>query len=155
MAMREPARIAITNRAQQLRERDSMVSERDLARRINFKLISEYVEQERALSINDPIILRYDDKEGREWYYLTRGGETFYDSDRHMRVWTEPEGAIIWCEENLGQTPRPTSEKGVETSPLSSRIEKRFESARPLDFAERIQLMIEVRHLETAPHNKE
>ena len=55
------------------------------------------------MSINDPIILRYDEK--KDWYYLTRGRETFYTESRIMRVWPHEEDAIHWSEEELGKTP--------------------------------------------------
>ena len=68
------------------------------------------------MSINDPITLEYDDREGRDWYYLSRGRETFYNDDRYMRVWEHPEDAIIWCEEQMNCTPEispnPTSKRG-------------------------------------------
>ena len=55
------------------------------------------------MSVTDPVVLEYSDR--HDHYFLSRGRETFYDADRYLRVWLEPEEAIIWSEEHLNETP--------------------------------------------------
>ena len=55
------------------------------------------------MSVTDPVVLEYSER--HDYYFLTRGPETFYDDDRYIRVWSTPEEAIIWCEESLDCTP--------------------------------------------------
>jgi hypothetical protein len=62
------------------------------------------------MSINDPIILRYNDK--KEYFYLTQGRETFYDQYNYMWVFDTEEEAAAWSEENIGKTPIKEYEQG-------------------------------------------
>ena len=62
------------------------------------------------MSVNDPILLKWDKK--HEFWYLTRGQETFYDEKRYMRVWLFEDDAIIWSKENLGKTPTKEMKQG-------------------------------------------
>ena len=64
----------------------------------NFDLISEYVEQVRAMSIDDPVIVEY--YKTRNSFILKRGRETFYDENDFMREWASREEALAWAREN-------------------------------------------------------
>ena len=55
------------------------------------------------MSITDPIMLCYNKK--RKTWFLRQGNETFYDKDRILREWKDPEDAKVWSEENLGVVP--------------------------------------------------
>lgn len=55
------------------------------------------------MTIYDPLVLRFNEK--HQYYYLTRGRETFYNPvSRALRTWENPEDAILWGEEALDET---------------------------------------------------
>lgn len=56
------------------------------------------------MSINDPIILRYNEKRGL--YYLTRGRETFYDYERYLIEFETQQEAIDFCYTELNELPK-------------------------------------------------
>ena len=55
------------------------------------------------MSINDPVLLIYDEK--RQAWRLQRGRETFYDRENYLITWDTPEEARKWCERELGVIP--------------------------------------------------
>ena len=56
------------------------------------------------MSINDPIVLEYNEKKG--YYYLTRGRETFYDYENYLITFETQEEAIEFSLTNLNELPK-------------------------------------------------
>ena len=69
------------------------------------------------MSVNDPIILRYNEKRGL--YYLTRGRETFYDYERYLIEFETQQEAIDFCYTELNELPKiPKLEEEIKDGAL-------------------------------------
>lgn len=55
------------------------------------------------MSINDPVIIEYNEKHG--FYYLTRGRETFYDYENYLITFDTQQEAIEFSLTNLDTLP--------------------------------------------------
>lgn len=56
------------------------------------------------MSINDPIVVRWNDR--HKFWYLTQGRETFYNEDRELLYWDDKEEAIEYSRKVLGKEPK-------------------------------------------------